>query len=60
MKETTERVIRIGLKRDVRKVFDEIESISAAMIREGWTLQESCLEECLGGVHLIFERILDE
>jgi hypothetical protein len=60
MKETVERVIRIGLKRDVRKVFDEIESVSAEMIRKGWKLQQSCLEECLGSVHLFFERTLDE
>jgi hypothetical protein len=56
MKETTERVIRVGLVRDVRKVFNDIESVSAEMIRNGWNLQESCLEECLGNVHLIFER----
>lgn len=60
MKETVERVIRIGLRRNVRKVFDEIESVSAEMIREGWNLRQSCLEECLASVHLFFERTLDE
>jgi hypothetical protein len=59
MKETIERIIKVGLKRDARKVFDEIESISAEMIRNGWELQESCLEECLGNVHLIFQRDID-
>jgi hypothetical protein len=60
MKETIERVIRVGLVRDVRKVFNDIESVSAEMIRKGWKLQESCLEECLGNVHLIFERDINE
>jgi hypothetical protein len=60
MKETIERVVRVGLVRDVRKVFNDIESVSAEMIRNGWQLQESCLEECLGNVHLIFERDIDE
>ena len=59
MKETVERIIRVGLKRDVRKVFDEIESVSADMIRHGWELHESCIEECLGNIHLIFERDID-
>jgi hypothetical protein len=60
MKETIERVVRVGLVRDVRKVFNDIESVSAEMIRNGWQLQESCLEECLGNVHLIFDRDIDE
>jgi|WetSurMetagenome_2_1015567.scaffolds.fasta_scaffold77037_4 hypothetical protein len=60
MKEIVERVIRVGLSRNVRKVFDEIESISAEMIRSGWELQESCVEECLGKIHLIFNREIDE
>jgi hypothetical protein len=60
MKETTERIIQVGLKRNARKVIDEIESVSARMIRSGWKLQESCMEECLGNVHLIFERDVDE
>ena len=60
MKETVERVIRVGLKRNERKVFDEIESVSAEMIRNGWELKESCLEECLGNVHLIFQRDSNE
>jgi hypothetical protein len=60
MKETMERIVRVGLTRNVRKVFDEIESVSAEMMRSGWELHESCIEECLGNVHLIFERDIDE
>jgi hypothetical protein len=60
MKETMEKVVRVGLSRNVRKVFDEIESVSAEMIRSGWELRESCIEECLGKVHLIFHRDIDE
>ncbi len=60
MKEFLERVVRVGLSRDPRKVFDEIESISAEMIRGGWELHESCVEESFGNVHLIFQREINE
>lgn len=56
MKEFYDIAVSVGLKRRPKKIFDEIERISARMIREGWELGELCLEECMGQVHLIFER----
>jgi hypothetical protein len=60
MKETSEKVVRVGLKRKAKDIFDEIEFETAGMIRNGWILRESVMEECLGNVHLIFERELSE
>ena len=58
MKESAERVIKVGFRRKAKEIFDEIESVSAQMLREGWDLKESCLEDGLGYVHLFFEREL--
>jgi hypothetical protein len=43
-----------------KAVFDEIESITARMVRDGWRMRESFIEECLGNVHLILEREIPE
>jgi hypothetical protein len=56
MKENFERTIRVGLKRDPKSVFDEVESATAQIIRRGYLLRESFIEEGLGNIHLIFER----
>jgi hypothetical protein len=56
MKESAERTVKVGLHRDPKKVFDEVEALTAQMKREGWTLQESVMEEGLGKIHLFFER----
>ncbi|MBN1578614.1 MAG: hypothetical protein JW913_18770 [Chitinispirillaceae bacterium] len=56
MKECVERLVKVGFQRDPKKIFDEIESVSAAMIREGWRLHDTCFEEGLGCAHLLFER----
>ena len=56
MKETTEKVIKLGFKKDPKKVFDEIEFLTAEMIRNGWSLCETCVEDGLGLVHLFFDR----
>ena len=56
MKESIEKIIKVGFSRDPKKVFDEIESVCAEMIRKGWSLKDSCIEEGLGQVHLFFER----
>ena len=58
MKECTERLVKIGFSRNPRRIFDEIESVTAAMVREGWQLRDSCIEEGLGSVHLFFERTI--
>ncbi len=56
MKETAERVVRLGLKRNPRKVFDEVEAVTAEMVREGWSLTETIIEDSLGYIHLLFDR----
>ncbi|MDD5674130.1 MAG: hypothetical protein PHC61_08210 [Chitinivibrionales bacterium] len=58
MKEKAERVVRVGLQKNPKIVFDEVEQITAEMIRDGWKLSDSCLEEGLGNIHLLFEREL--
>jgi hypothetical protein len=60
MKECVERLVKVGFKRDPKKVFDEIESVSAEMIREGWQLYDTCFEDGLGYAHLFFERTIEE
>jgi hypothetical protein len=59
MKECTERVVRVGFKKDPKKIFDKVDSITASMIRDGWRLMESCLEDGLANIHLFFEREID-
>jgi hypothetical protein len=56
MKECAERVVKVGLRRNPKKVFDEVEELTAQMKREGWSLRDSILEEGLGKIHLFFER----
>jgi hypothetical protein len=56
MKETAERIARLGFTRNPKKVVDEVERITADMIREGWHLKESVVEETLGNIHLFYER----
>lgn len=56
MKESTEKVIKIGFKRQPKRIFDEIDAVTADMIRQGWELKDTCIEDGLGFVHLFFER----
>jgi hypothetical protein len=56
MKECIERLVRIGFTRNPKHIFDEIESVSATMLREGWRLYDTCMEDGLGCAHLFFER----
>ncbi|KMQ50503.1 hypothetical protein CHISP_2621 [Chitinispirillum alkaliphilum] len=59
MKETAERVVKVGFSKSAKKVVDEVERVSAEMIRNGWLLKESCVEDGLGCIHLFFERDLE-
>lgn len=56
MKETAERTVRVGFRKSPRKVVDEVEAVTAAMVRQGWGLKETVVEEGLGNIHLFFER----
>lgn len=61
MKECTERIVNVGFSKDPKAVFDEVERVSAEMIRQGWILDDSFVEDGLGKIHLLFERkIRDE
>ena len=59
MKECCEKIVKIGFNRNPRKIFDEVEALSAEMIRQGWYLRETCIEDGLGFVHLFFEKKID-
>jgi len=56
MKECTERIVKVGYTRRPKKVFDEVEQMTASMIRDGWTLTDTVVEDGLEHVHLFFER----
>ena len=56
MKESSERIVKLGFRRSPKKVFDEVERISAEMVRQGWELKDTVVEEGLGKIHLFFER----
>jgi hypothetical protein len=56
MKESAERVVKVGFHRNPRRVFDDVEALTAQMTRDGWTLRDSIMEEGLGKIHLFFER----
>jgi hypothetical protein len=60
MRECTEHLIRVGFKRSPKKIFDEIEAVSAEMLRNGWKLYDSCFEDGLASIHLLFERTIDK
>lgn len=56
MKECSERIVEVGFSKNPKAVFDEVESVSAEMIRQGWSLNDSFIEDGLGKIHLFFER----
>ncbi|MCU0608879.1 MAG: hypothetical protein MUF22_03815 [Chitinispirillaceae bacterium] len=56
MKESAERIVELGFSRSPRKVLDEVDAVSAEMVRQGWRLNETLIEESLGNIHLFFER----
>ena len=56
MKECTERLVDVGFSRDPKQIFDEVEQVSAQMIRVGWQLEDSFIDDALGHIHLMFER----
>lgn len=56
MKECCERVVKVGFSKDPKIIFDEVERVSAEMIKKGWKLNDSCIEDGLGCIHLFFER----
>jgi hypothetical protein len=56
VKESAERRVKVGFSRSPRKVFDEIDLVTAEMVRDGWVFVDGMMEEGLGFAHLFFER----
>ena len=59
MRESAERVVRVGFRKSPKRVFDEVDQVTADMVRGGWVFVDSVLEDGLGSVHLFFERDVD-
>ena len=59
MKESAERTVKVGFTRDPKKVFDEIDLVTAEMVRQGWVFVEGMIEDGLGCAHLFFEREIE-
>jgi hypothetical protein len=60
MNESVERAVKLGFRKSPKKIFDEIEAVSADMVRQGWHLKDTVVEEGLGYIHLFFEREISE
>ncbi len=60
MKEIAEHTIKVGFKRRPSDIFNEVDRLSASMIRQGYSLSDSIIEETLGNIHLVFEREIPE
>jgi hypothetical protein len=60
MKEAAERIVKLGFTRNPKKVVDDVEMVTAEMVRQGWRLKETLVEEGLGNIHLFFEREVAE
>lgn len=60
MNECAERIVRVGFKRDPKKIFDEVDAVTASMLRDGWVLKESIIEDGLGNIHLFFEKVIEK
>jgi len=56
VRECAERVVSVGFTKSPKKIFDRVEAITADMIRRGWELKDTCIEDSLGKIHLLFER----
>ncbi len=59
MRQFIEKRVELGFDRPAKQVFDEIESISAQMIREGWNIDDSLIDSTMGYVDLFFYRDLN-
>jgi hypothetical protein len=56
MKESAERTVKVGFSRNPKKIFDQVDAVTADMVRQGWAMKNAVLEESLGNIHLFFER----
>ena len=56
MLEYKECRIKVGMKREAKDIFDEIECESARFIREGWRLADTVTSDFLDYIDLLFIR----
>jgi len=56
MIEYKERRIKVGMKREPKDIFDEIEQETASFIRGGWRLKETITDDFLEYIDLLFVR----
>jgi hypothetical protein len=59
VKESAERMVKVGFSRSPKKVFDEIDLVMAEMVMDGWVFVDGMIEEGLGFAHLFFEREIE-
>jgi hypothetical protein len=56
MLEIKEYRIKVGLSREPKNIFDEIEQTTARFIRDGWRLKETITDDFLEYIDLLFVR----
>jgi hypothetical protein len=56
MLEMKEHRIKVGLSREPKDIFDEIEQVSARFIRDGFHLKETIMNDFLDYIDLLFVR----
>jgi hypothetical protein len=56
VKESAERVVRVGFTKSPKRVCDEFEQVAAGMARDGWSFVDAVMEDGLARAHLFFER----
>ncbi len=59
MREYLEKRVFVGYERSSKKVFDEIDSVTAQSIREGWSVETTSLDETVEFIDIIFVREID-
>jgi len=52
-------MVKVGFRRSPKKVFDEIDLVTAEMVRQGWVFTDGMIEDGLGYAHLFFEREIE-
>lgn len=56
MREYHEKRIEVGYDRNPKKIFDELDSFIAQLIRAGWKIEDTTLDESLGFIDIIYYR----
>jgi len=56
MLEYKEHRVKVGMKREPKDIFDEIEQETANFVRGGWRLEETVMDDFLEHIDLLFVR----